>query len=261
MSRSILSDLIITKICSVSTMYTNAGAVNARRDRPRWAILLKYEGETEYTDGEQYYISNIEHAVILPRSCSYEWRCIKGGHYSVIELESPLACTEIMTFPLKNGHKVLEAIKRLEAKRTRRGELCELESIKDTYDILFMLLRSEPKKYQPAEKLKRIAPALDHIAQHYNESIRNDELAQLTGLSTVYFRKLFTELVGQSPIDYISSVRIRKAKEMLESDFSSITDIAASLGYPNIYDFSRAFKKHVGVSPKAYKADAEQDGK
>ena len=91
------------------------------------------------------------------------------------------------------------------------------------------------------------------MTQNYNIKIRNDELAALTGVSTVYFRKLFTEVMGQSPIDYIQSLRIQKAKEMLQSDYGSITDVASALGYQSIYDFSRAFKKRVGMSPIQYK--------
>ena len=253
MRKNILSDLIITKVFSVSTMYTQAGYFNQRKDRPRWAIIIKYEGETEYISNGISYLSNIGHAVILPRACSYEWRCLRGGHYAVIEFDSPLSYDVIIVFPIKNGQKLLEAIKRLEAKRTHADELTQLESIKDTYNILFMLIRAESKKYLPSQKKEKIDPALDYIAEHYTESIRNDELARITGLSTVYFRRLFSEVVGQPPIDYISSVRINKAKEMLESDFSSITDVAAALGYRNIYDFSRTFKKQVGLSPRAFK--------
>lgn len=68
----------------------------------------------------------------------------------------------------------------------------------------------------------------------------------------MYFRKLFTEVMGISPIAYINDIKIKKAKEMLKSDYGSITDIAHSLGYLDIYDFSRAFKKHTGIPPSKY---------
>jgi YesN/AraC family two-component response regulator len=58
--------------------------------------------------------------------------------------------------------------------------------------------------------------------------------------------------MGISPISYVYELRIKKAKEMLKSDYSSIADIAQSLGYLSIYDFSKAFKKYTGVSPLKY---------
>jgi len=77
-------------------------------------------------------------------------------------------------------------------------------------------------------------------------------LAEMTGMSAVYFRKLFTEIMGISPIAYVHELRIRKAKEMLRSDHGTLTDVALSLGYANLYDFSRDFKRHTGVAPSQY---------
>lgn len=68
----------------------------------------------------------------------------------------------------------------------------------------------------------------------------------------VYFRKLFCEIYGTSPIKYVNNLRIKKAKEALGSDYSSISDIALMLGFNNIYEFSRAFKAHTGSSPTEY---------
>ena len=71
----------------------------------------------------------------------------------------------------------------------------------------------------------------------------------VVGLSTVYFRKLFSVVMGVSPINYARSLRLEKAQEMLKSDYGSLSDVATSLGYPSLYDFSRDFKKHTGSSP------------
>ncbi len=58
-------------------------------------------------------------------------------------------------------------------------------------------------------------------------------------------------------MEYVKSLKIKKACEMLGGDFGSITDISVSLGYPNIYDFSRDFKTHTGISPLKYAKGAK----
>ena len=252
MKLDILSDLIITKVYSATTMYTEKNTKIKKNNRPNWAMVIKYEGETVYVSGGKRYLSDTNNIVILPKGCSYEWLCTLSGHFSIIEFESELVCDEIFTFPIKNSEKILKLFKELEYKRTIRKPMCEAESIRDTYSLLLLVTQYAQKQYLPAEKVNKINPALEYIAKNYNKNVRNDVLANCCNLSTVYFRKLFSEVFGISPIAYVHELRIKKAKEMLKSDYGSISDIAESLGYLNIYDFSRAFKKYTGIPPSKY---------
>ena len=190
--------------------------------------------------------------VILPKGCSYEWHCTKPGFFSIIEFDSDITCDEIFSFSVKDGEKFLETFKELEVKRTLKKPMYELESIRDCYSIILKLTQMKDNKYVTTCKQQKIALAMDYIAQSYNREITNDILAEITGFSTVYFRKLFTEIYGIPPITYVHRLRIKKAKEMLQSDYGSITDIAKSLGYLDIYEFSKDFKKHTGVPPSKW---------
>lgn len=250
--KDILSNLIIRRVYSVTTMYTETNTKNTRSHRPGWGMILKYEGETVYDQGKKQYLSDINNIVILPKSSSYEWCCKKAGHYSVIEFACDAECDTLFSIPVKNGEKILKIFKMLEHKRLSGDPLCEMECIRDVYSIILTLFSHSEKAYVPHSQVEKLAPAMDYISSHYAAKIKNDDLAKLTGLSTVYFRKLFTEVYGISPIRYINEIRMKKAREMLRSDYGSITDIAVSLGYQSIYDFSRDFKKHTGVSPSKY---------
>lgn len=259
MYTDILANLIITKIISVTTIFTEASTRLKRMPRSRWAIIQKLEGETEYYMNGKVYVSNKTHMVILPKGSLYEWVCTKSGHYSIIEFECETEHSDIMSFEISESlsDRILRTIREMEYKRTLKGPLCEMECIRDTYDIILRLAEALPKSYRPSSRYSRIQPAVDYIAKNCEKSVTNDALAEMCGISTVYFRKLFTESLGMSPINYIHSVRIKKAKEMLSVDGSNITSIATSLGYTSIYDFSRTFKKHVGVSPKKFAAANE----
>ena len=97
MNLEILSDLIITKVYSATTMYTEANTKNQRNNRQNWAIVIKYEGETIYTAKGKTYLSDINNIAILPKGCSYEWCCTHSGHFLIIEFESELICGDIFS--------------------------------------------------------------------------------------------------------------------------------------------------------------------
>lgn len=247
-----LSDLIITRVRSATTLYTPENATAKRTDRRRWAVVIKYEGETVYSFGGKQLVSDACHVVLLPKGASYEWRCTRAGHCAILELECTACCGEPVSIPVKSSEQLLQLFRELEYKRDRKKPLTELESLRDAYTLLLTLAKLGAEPYAPTDKQQKIAPALEYVARNYSKNITNDQLAAMTGLSTVYFRRLFTEVTGVSPMVYARRLRIEKAKQLLRSDYGTLTDLALSLGYGSLYDFSRDFKKHTGVAPSHY---------
>lgn len=252
MDYEILSDLIITRIHSISTIYTEKNAVSSRQNRHHWALVVKYEGETVYTSEGKEYISNINNIAVLPKGSDYSWYCKKAGHFSVVEFECEKTCSHIFSFCVKNGERFHQAIQKAEFNRTLKKKAYRPDELSVLYHLIASLLKTTEQPHIPSNKKQKILPAIEYIAKNYTKPIRNDELSSVTGLSTVYFRKLFKEVTGESPINYIKSIKIKKACKILQSDYSSISDIAYSLGYNNVYEFSRDFKKHIGISPLKY---------
>ncbi len=251
-----LSDLTIKKVYSVSTMYTKKNTSAKRQNRPSWALVIKYEGKTIYTSRDKEYVSDINNIAVLPKGCDYNWCCTQSGHFTIIEFECDKSYSDIFSFNVKNGELFLKTIKKMEINRALRKPMYMLDELRDLYGLISSLLKSS-EKYLPSDKKQKILPAIEYIVQNCNKSIYNDELAAVAGISTVYFRKLFKETMGVSPAKYVKLIKMKKAEEMLKSDYSRITDIGYSLGYNNVYDFSRDFKKFIGISPLKYaKANA-----
>ena len=88
---------------------------------------------------------------------------------------------------------------------------------------------------------------------HYNEQISIEQYAASRSMSTSWFSKSFTEIVGIPPKKYILDERIRNAQLLLESTDSTIGEIARVVGYENPLYFSRLFRKTKGVSPMQYR--------
>jgi AraC family L-rhamnose operon transcriptional activator RhaR/AraC family L-rhamnose operon regulatory protein RhaS len=106
----------------------------------------------------------------------------------------------------------------------------------------------------PASRaLLRIARAIRHIEERFDEEISLDSLARIAGTSRRSFQRAFREATGTSPIDYLVRLRVRRAAERLRSGAESVTRIAFAVGFNDSNYFARAFRKAMGMSPRDYR--------
>jgi len=86
------------------------------------------------------------------------------------------------------------------------------------------------------------------LSDRYTDEISIDALARRFKLSCPHFRRLFRAHTGRSPKEFVTSLRISKAKELL-SHGHPIKEVADLVGYEDIFYFMRVFKKATGISP------------
>ena len=101
---------------------------------------------------------------------------------------------------------------------------------------------------------ERIRPALNHIYFHYMEEITVPELAKLCAMSVYHFCRIFKNVIGCTAVAYINALRLNKAILLLTTTKMSIGEIAAAVGFPDVFYFSRRFKAEKGISPSEYRA-------
>ncbi|WP_136606246.1 response regulator transcription factor [Paenibacillus dokdonensis] len=101
-----------------------------------------------------------------------------------------------------------------------------------------------------------IAKTKSILEKHYSEEIHLSVISQMVGVSESYLSKQFSKEVGVNFIQYLTNLRIDKAKKALENGLK-IYEVAEMVGYVNPEHFSRIFKKVTGVSPVAYRRDSE----
>jgi len=97
-----------------------------------------------------------------------------------------------------------------------------------------------------------------YIEQHYNKELTLEKLSSLFFINPSYCSYLFKEKTGTKLIDYVNSVRIGKAKEMLRRTDYKVYQIAKTLGYDNTKYFFRVFKKVTGSTPEEYRLSAQE---
>ncbi|SFL36560.1 response regulator transcription factor [Pelosinus propionicus] len=101
--------------------------------------------------------------------------------------------------------------------------------------------------------LRVINKACDYIVKNYHKNISLEEVAQTVHLSPFYFSRLFKQEKGYNFVDFLTKVRIEKAKKMLQNpDFTAVR-IAAEVGYQDASYFSRVFRQTMGMTPNQYR--------
>lgn len=105
------------------------------------------------------------------------------------------------------------------------------------------------------EKLNKINTAVKYISNHYAEEISAEALAKTVHLSQSHFCHIFKDVFGMSAKEYLISIRIQKACELLRTSSMSVTDIAFNCGFTDANYFARAFRKLKGISPSEYKKE------
>ncbi len=100
---------------------------------------------------------------------------------------------------------------------------------------------------------KVIDTAKLYIQKNYMKDISLDEVSREVNISPYYFSKLFKDETGEGFVEYITNMRIEKAKELMAEGDYTMKEICQMVGYTDPNYFSRAFKKNVGVTPTEYK--------
>ena len=98
--------------------------------------------------------------------------------------------------------------------------------------------------------------ALSFIKSHFMENISLNDVAKFLNANPSYLSRIFKQEMSTSLVEYLTSVKIKKAKEYLCETNKSVGEIASKTGYQNQQYFSKTFKKIVGLSPLEYRAKA-----
>lgn len=95
--------------------------------------------------------------------------------------------------------------------------------------------------------------AVNYIKTNLHLPISVNDLCDVIGITQPYLYKIFKQQIKTSPKQYISSCKIVKAKKLLAHTDLSISQVAKSVGYENVLDFSKFFSKQTGASPTGYR--------
>lgn len=161
----------------------------------------------------------------------------------IIPVSYPIVCINDVTPSIALSIDIL-------TEEFKKNIVCFPQISSEIYKILALICQKQ-KKYATKNKYACIKIGIELLEQ--NSNLPMYEIAKRSGVSVCYFRKLFKEYSGQSPMEFRQNHRIKRAKQLLLLDENyTIEEIARELNFSDIYHFSKNFKKFCGVSPRKY---------
>lgn len=113
---------------------------------------------------------------------------------------------------------------------------------------------------RPVDRRRAIESAL-WIEAHAAHDIDLDVLARQAGLSVYHYLRVFSLVLGVTPHQYLLRCRLRRAAQLLANEDLPVTDIALEVGFADLSNFIRSFRRASGISPRAYRQTARGDRK
>jgi AraC family transcriptional regulator len=107
----------------------------------------------------------------------------------------------------------------------------------------------------PAHRSRAVADAINFIQSNYAHDVKLEDVAAAVHLSPFHLARLFKQVTGSSPHQYLVQVRVNAARSLLSagSGQRSLADVAAAVGFADQSHLTRQFKRHFGVTPSQFR--------
>lgn len=112
-----------------------------------------------------------------------------------------------------------------------------------------MIASSLAEQEQKLDSSQTVEEITEYIDKHFEEDFEIEQMAQLSGMNSASFYQEFKGHTSLTPLQYITKTRIEHAQQLLMAEKTKILEVAKTVGYSDVYYFSRVFKKNIGIPP------------
>lgn len=117
-------------------------------------------------------------------------------------------------------------------------------------ELLILIYRHMSEVCLPVCSNEALKKAISYMREYFQKDINIEDVAKYSGVSERYLRKLFSQYMDMSPLDFLNRIRVNKSIELLRNTELSVKEICFVCGYKSPQYFSRVFKHQMGISPK-----------
>ncbi len=250
-------------------------AITPSHTHPAYSFIYYFESFSEFiVEGrsQNYDVSDGRCFIAMSPDIPHQEPEQEGFHsYIAIQIEVELFCQVFSQYsqaePIFRGEQfaphpeLLGLLKcfMLEAGEYQRRNTDYLNQL--AMAVVHLTVRSvlhDTPKGAPLYDRFEIDRAIAYMNSHYSDKITVEDLAVLSNLSANHFAKIFKSVTGETPIDFLKLLRLKKARSMLISNVDNITEIALKCGFNTSSYFSSCFLEKYRMTPTAFRQKFQQ---
>ncbi|MNV19753.1 HTH-type transcriptional regulator CdhR [compost metagenome] len=210
---------VVASMCTAAFMLGEAGLLDGVRSTTHWAFADLFR--------RRYSAACLEEMQII---CEDQRVITSGGASAAMDL-------------------LLHLVRRFASLELAQkcGKYLLVDSVRSEQSVYVMW--SLPKNHGDGEVLR----AQNWLETHFDQPLLIDDIAQQFGFGVRNFKRRFKDATGYTPITYLQTLRLEKAKQLLESTRMTLDSITYAVGYEDGNSFRRLFRQRVGLLPAAYR--------
>ncbi len=231
-----------------------------------YILLFCTEGSGYVTVGGRTVRLRRNEAFCVPRGMSHSYGADDADPWSILWVH--FAGTDTELFPLREMRPISfeseNAVERLGFLfsllfRVLRANYTEGNFIYISEVLMLILAETfyREKKNSASEENRRVTEMIRYMQAHIDRPMTLEELCERFSLSRSYVHAAFRNQTGRSPMAFFTDQKMRLACQQLRATSLPVQRIAQGLGFQDPLYFSRAFRKAIGLSPSAYRAQQE----
>ncbi|WP_134699229.1 AraC family transcriptional regulator [Ammoniphilus sp. YIM 78166] len=155
-------------------------------------------------------------------------------------------------YSLQNPLPIIKVVEQLDYYWKRRGSIIQMKRKIFFQELLLLIMQDLRVQKMEGDTNMMLDRTIDYMVNHYQEAVALENLANIAGLSLSHYSRQFKKYMGYTPMEYLTHLRVDRAKELLILSDYRLKAVAESVGYQDEFYFSRVFKKIEGVSPTEF---------
>lgn len=240
------NNFIITKFGNIIEANNTGGKTFELKNRYYSCFIVTLIGRIKFTYDGGCIVADSTHPVFIPEGLTYRNECLEDAkslvfNYHTLEKYS----TPSILAPISHrfAAEKYEEIEKALLIDTATNKMLVLGAL---YELAASLFTTQKASRSSDTVLNK---ATEYICSNYaRHTLTVSQIASECFVSEIYLRKLFTQKLGIAPFSYIVGIRMSHARNLLREKLH-VKEVARLVGYTDIYQFSRAYKKHFGYSP------------